>query len=101
MSTRSAKCKQNSENGNPCSLDGVSKLMMAKSVIASNPSSSFNGELVLLTSEDRLFIGIGAVNVGQQHYSSLCTSNYINNYCNGSIEDDIMPSTNVSSGNFD
>jgi hypothetical protein len=98
MSTKSAKNQQNNQNGNHCSLDGVSKLMMAKSVIASNPSSSFDGELVLLTSEDRLFIGIGAVNVGQQHYSSLCSTNYLNNYCNGSIEDDIMPSTNVSSG---
>ena len=68
---------------------------MAKSVIASNPSSSINEELVLLTSEDRLFIGIGAVNVGQQqHYSNEGTDSQ----SIGSLFDDITPSTNCSSG---
>ncbi|CAG2100866.1 unnamed protein product [Medioppia subpectinata] len=100
LATRSAKLDNSNDKSNNYLLDGVSKLSMAKSVIASNPSSSINEELVLLTSEDRLFIGIGAVNVGQQqqHYSPMCSTDYIDHYCNGSITDDIMPSTNCSSG---
>ena len=98
IATKSTKLNSSAENGNTFSLDGVSKLSMAKSVIASNPSSSINEELVLLTSEDRLFIGIGAVNVGQQQQNSY--NEGTDSQSNGSTVDDITPSTNCSSGNF-
>ena len=94
IATKSTKSDSTQENGNSFSFNGVSKLSMTKSVIASNPSSSINEELVLLTSEDRLFIGIGAVNVGQQQYSNDCNDSS----SNGSIFDDITPSTNCSTG---
>ena len=73
---------------------------MVKSVIASNPSSSVNEELVLLTSEDRLFIGIGSVNVGQQYPSDSSSDNNSDTYSNASTLEDLTPSTNCSSGKF-
>ena len=82
--------------------DGVCKMKIAKSVLASNPSCACSEELVLLVAEDRLFLGVGAVNnVGQeQSYSSPLRSKKLNfaKSTNTSFDDDVLPSTNVSSG---
>ncbi|XP_054154503.1 guanine nucleotide exchange factor subunit RIC1-like [Oppia nitens] len=93
-----------SSNSEDCLLNGVSKLPMVKSIIASNPSSSIREEFVLLISEDRLFIGFGAVNVNQDNNNKLSppinNNDFIDNYSTGNnannIADDIMPSTNCS-----
>lgn len=97
MATKSAEKNDAGDNNGHNQFDGVAKMGIAKSVIASNPSCACNGELVLLTSEDRLFVGMGAVNVGQQQYSPLIPGRY--NYNNSGIEDEVMPSTNIPSGN--
>lgn len=64
LATKNNKPKEE-ENGHLVVTEGVSQLSMAKSIISSNPSSASSSELVLLMADDRLFVGIGAVNVNK------------------------------------
>lgn len=69
--------------------DSVSQLSMAKSVLACNPSSTCSGgEDVLLISEDRLYLGVGAVSSPELE---------INGFSEKDRPMDNMPSTNSNS----
>lgn len=73
--------------------DSLMQMSMAKSVLASNPSSlSCCGELLILIAEDRLYLGVGA-SAASQHP-------FLSNDAKPSEDGDDVPSTNASFSNM-
>lgn len=85
--------------------DSLMQMSMAKSVLASNPSSlSCCGELLILIAEDRLYLGVGASSASQLPFLTTCNGasnggNGVNGAKASTEEGDDVPSTNANASN--
>ncbi|RWS30037.1 RIC1-like protein [Leptotrombidium deliense] len=101
---------ENAENSRES--DKITQLAMAKSTLASNPSSmSCCGESVMLIADDRLYLGVGATVSQQQHQKHHQIVNYEvidvegGSHSSGSDNTKVselhnLPSTNVTTGSM-
>jgi hypothetical protein len=90
-----------STNGHPHkSEDALMQMSMAKSVLASNPSSVCScRESLLLVSEDKVYLGVGSSS--SQTENGINGSSEITKPRSGMIEEETLPSTNSSSSRME